>query len=277
MPSTGAVNGQVTTDAGTSAGPSALHSPSTSRTYASTIGTLKAWINSGGEADLARLFAGGEARTQDLIAACQSSDDNVAVAAYQVLDFLGARGLGTCATSLERRHGGLLDPSGTSLSDADIDKVDRWLAEKRSEGRFSCEDSGGSDIDDALVYSLILNGSPLSVSVLARMKSYGERCLGGDKAFLVADADALIDSAKKIGHNLRIGPDIGESIRAFAFFLPFDSRKNSEVDAIARNDRRILLSVRYSAGFMGGGIYYVVLRKDGPLWQYAVIRRWSSF
>jgi hypothetical protein len=78
-----------------------------------------------------------------------------------------------------------------------------------------------------------------------------------------------------IGHDLKIEPDhVEQSIRRSAFFLPLEHRKNSSVTVLARNstDNRMLVEVSYSCGKSCGRGYLVVLQKDGPVWQYALIR-----
>lgn len=90
----------------------------------------------------------------------------------------------------------------------------------------------------------------------------------------------LISDAKAIGHDLKIEPDTLEaSVRHSAFFMPEEYRKEASVELLARNstDSRLLLEVSYRCGMLCGRGYYVVLRRDGAVWQYAVIRMaWIS-
>jgi hypothetical protein len=59
--------------------------------------------------------------------------------------------------------------------------------------------------------------------------------------------------------------------------LPADYRKDSEVKVLARTENRILLEASYTYGMRSGQGYWVVLRKDGLVWQYAVIEMaWIS-
>jgi hypothetical protein len=238
---------------------------------------LQTWIDNQENADLARLFTEGGARASDLLAACQSNHDQIVGAAFQILELIEAPGLATCADLLERRRGVLLHPTGPNLSPADVERIDHWLAQKRTPDGYGCGEKDDSDIDDALVYSLILDGSALSKSLLVRMRAFAKLCTAGDTLWLIEDADSLIAAARKIGHDVKIEPDIGESIRASAFFLPPESRKGAEVVVIARTDNRILLTITYRVGFKGGGTYCIVLRKDGSGWQYALIRKWAAF
>jgi len=267
----------VNPSSGASAKPLAQASQSPSKTYGDTIRMLKAWIVDDDDTGLARLFTGGDARASDLLAACHSDDDRIAVAAFLTLDFLAAPSSASCADFLERRDRGLLYSTAANLSDADVERIDRWVAAKQTPNGYRCGDNHDSDIDDALIYSLILNGSTLSKSVMARMRAFAKLCTGGDAATLIEDSDSLITLARRIAHDLKIEPDISASIRASAFFLPPESRKDCEVVIVARTDNRILLKITYSVGYMGGGIFYIVLRNDGSVWQYALIRRWAYF
>lgn len=99
-------------------------------------------------------------------------------------------------------------------------------------------------------------------------------------AEILLEADSLIADAKRTGHKLRFEPASMESvIRASPFFLPRDYRKDSSVELIAysRKGDRVLLQVSYHCGPLCGKGYYVVLRKDGTTWQYALIRMaWIS-
>ncbi len=273
----GTAAGQVKTGWRAATKTADLQSDPGSKTYADTVRLLKAWIDDFEEANLVRLFTEGDARVSDLGTACQSNDDKTATAAYLILDLLDAPRLADCADSIERRRGGLFHWTGADLSDADIERVDQWLAERQSPNGFRCGKNDESDIDDAAVFSLILNGSPLAESVLTRMQTFAKACIGGDTLFLIQDAEPLTASARKIGHDLKIDQDIGGAIRASAFFVPSEARDDSEVVVLARTSTRILVKVTYHVGVSWGGIFYIVLRKDGSVWQYALIRRWASF
>jgi len=251
-----------------------------SQTYDQTEKMLRAWIENkdfGATADLARLFEQGRTRAADLLEACRSTDDRLAAAAYVILGFVDATGLRSCAQELERRHGGLFHSTGSGFSRADAGHLNQWLASKEKADGYRCGGIEDPEIDDALVYSLILDGSTISTSVLARIRAFAEACMGGDTLFLIRDAESLAASAKKIGHDLQVDGRVEESIRASAFFLPVESRGSCQVVVVARTNDRLLLSVRYSQGFFGGGIFFVVLRKAASTWQYATIRRWASF
>jgi hypothetical protein len=251
-------------------------SGSISKTYDDTVRMLKTWTDSKKNADFARLFAKGNARSSDLLVACRSKDDEIASGAFVTLQLLGAPGLRRCADSMERRSGVLLLSSRANLTNAEFKRIDHWLAMQRTLNGYRCPDGDSPGIDDALVYALILDGSALSKSVLSKMLVIEKFCVGAETVAGedLEQADSLIASAKEIGHDLKIEPDIRDAIRASAFFLPVEYRKDSEVELLARTDDRILLEVSYSRGPRCGRGYYVALRKDGPVWQYAVIRMW---
>lgn len=260
------------------------HSPISS-TYDDTLHLLKEWENGGRDAaDHAEavLLKEGNTRAADLLAACTGTRGDVPYLAFDFLRFLNVDGIERCAGALERKYGGLLYSGAAGLSDFDLDRIDRWLAQKRTPNGYNCDVCKRifpPAIDDALVYALILNGSTRARSILKRAHAFADSCMGGDVLFLIRSADSLIAPAKEMGHGLNIEPNIGESVRASAFFLPAESRvaSKSMVQVLSRSNNRILLKIRYHVGFFGGGIYYVVLMRDGPLWQYALITKVVAF
>lgn len=260
---------------------------SISETYSDTLGMLKTWLDTEKNADLGRLFVAGDSRASDLTTACQNADDEIAAAAFITLQLLGKSESQSCADSLSQRqsaNGGLVLGCAGDLSDADFKRVEEWLAKKRTRNGYECGDPEETlvHLDDAVIYALILDGSPRSKLAIARLLRFEKACTEASTitAEILLEADLLIGDAKRIGHNLRFEPDSMESvIRTSAFFLPRDYRKDSSVELIAYNKTgdRVLLQVSYHCGLLCGKGYYVVLRKDGTTWQYALIRMaWIS-
>jgi hypothetical protein len=243
---------------------------------------LKGWFHSEKNSDLAHLFAMDDSRVSDLRAACRSADDEIASAAFLVLQLLGKPGCVDCRRWISRKHKGFASVCGSNLADGDFKRIEESLDEKDTEKGYECGDDPepSTPLDDSLVYALVLDGSPRSRSVLHRMLAFEETCTGGYIVEILKQAQSLIEDAKGIGHNLRFQPDDLESrVRASAFFLPAEHRKDSRVQVIAYNNagNRLLLEVSYTCGLLCGSGYHVVLRKDGAVWQYAVIRMaWIS-
>jgi hypothetical protein len=266
-----AASGQVKRNSAAAADPSSPRTGSTSTTYDETIRMLKTLNN----ADLARLFSEGGSRNSDLLAACRGSDKQIGNAAFMILQFLGAPNLESCAGALERRYGGLVFATAGDLTDSDVELIDRKLIAIRIPKGHKCV----GDVfyfDDAISYALILKGSTRSKTVLLALENF---CT--DRADLrnynLERTNSLIKSAKEVGHNLNLEGGIESAIRAPAFLLPLEARKSVTVDVLARTDQRILLEVSYHCGPRCGQGYYVVLRKDGRVWQYAVIEMaWIS-
>src|SRR5262249_43359650 len=122
---------------------------------------------------------------------------------------------------------------------------------------------------------LILHGSPRSKSILDRMLEI-ERACAWDNILgePLEQAESLIVGAKELGHNLKFEPDTLENvIRASAFFIRPEYRKESRVKVIAQNKigNRILMEISYMCGLLCGRGYRIVLRKDGYSWQYALV------
>jgi hypothetical protein len=266
--------------------PSSSQEPSaTSETYSDTLRTIKKWVESGENEDLARLFAIGEARTPDLVAACHSSDEEIAGAAFGALELLEKPACEPCADSMSQMHDGLAVMCSANIRETDFQRVERWLATKRTGTGYEC---GGeyeplTPMDDSVVYALILNGSPRSRAVLNDMLGVEKACVTEGTTIIgevLEQSLSLIVAAKQAGHNLKVEPgNLKSSIRASAFFLPQKYRRDSEVEVIARNRarNRILLEVSYHCGSLCGKGYFVLLRKDGTDWHYAVIRMaWIS-
>src|SRR5713101_2946581 len=248
---------------------------STSATYSDTIRMLKAWFSpakhSVRDAQMASLFAIGDTRTSDLLAACRSADDEVARAALLALQLLGTSDDGRCADSVGHKHSGLAFSGAANLNVAEFERIEQWLAEKRTGTSYECGDDDPL-IDDSLVYAFILDGSPRSESALTSMLEVDKACAGDNIAGEPLEkARSLILAAREIGHNLTIESDIDKSVRASAFFLPTKYRKDSKVEVLARTDDRVLLDVSYVCGLLCGRGYIVVLSREGAVWQYALI------
>jgi hypothetical protein len=268
---------QSTAESPTANEPTAQQSSSTSGTYSETLQMLKVWLDTEEDDQLARLFSVGDTRTSDLLAACRNVDDGIAGAVFLTLQLLGRSDSDRCLASVWQRHSGLLFLGAANLSVAQFERIDRWLAKKRTPDGYECGDQ--PLIDDSLVYALILDGSPRSKATMTQMRSLEEACSGTDTIAgePLERARSLSAEAKTKAHDLKPEPSIERAIRASAFFLPPKYRKDCNVELLARTDNRILLDVSYRCGRLCGRGYYVVLRRDGQLWQYAVIRvAWMS-
>jgi hypothetical protein len=257
----------------------------TSGTYGETLQLIKKWVDSEEGDDLAQLLKTGDARTPDLVTACHSSGDEIlAGAAFFALQLLGKSECETCADSVGQMRGGLAVACSANISEADFQRIELWLAKKRTGTGYECGEDYEplTPMDDSVVYALILDGSPRSQSVLDNMLGIEKACVTGTTIMgeVLEHAESLIVAAKQVGHNLRVEPDkLESSIRASAFFLPQKYRKDSKVEVIAQNRARdrVLLEVSYLCGRLCGAGYYVVLRKDGTDWHYALIRMaWIS-
>ncbi len=256
----------------------------TSETYSDTLRAIKTWAESEEDHDLARLSRIGDVRTADLVAACRSSEDEIAGAAFLALQLLGKSECETCADSVSQMRDGLAAACAVNISEADFQRIELWLAKKRTGNRYECGEDYEplTPMDDSTVYALILEGSSRSRTVLDDMLALERACVTGTTIIgeILEQAQTLIVAAKEVGHNLKVEPDrLESSIHASAFFLPQKYRKSSKVEVIAYNKAqdRILLEVSYHCGRLCGSGYYVVLRKDGTDWHYALIRMaWIS-
>src|ERR1019366_1110523 len=256
----------------------------TSETYSDTLRTIKTWAESEEDHDLARLLRIGDARATDLVAACRSSEDEIAGAAFIALQLLGKSECETCAESVSQMRGGLAVACAANISEADFQRIELWLATKRTANGHECGEvyEPLTPMDDSVVYALILEGSSRSRTVLDDMLALEKACVTETTIIgeILEQAQTLIVAAKEVGHNLQVEPDrLESSIRASAFFLPQKYREGSKVEVIAHNKAqdRILLEVSYHCGRLCGSGYYVVLRKDGTDWHYALIRMaWIS-
>jgi hypothetical protein len=255
---------------------------STSETYSDTLRLIKALLQTEESNELGQLFAIGDDRTSDLMEACHSANDEIASAAFLVLQLLGKSGE-SCADSISRKHNGLV--CAENIADACFHRIEEWLDRKRTANGYDCrEDDDGpfTAIDDSLIYALVLDGSPRSRSALDHMAAFEKACKAEDTIIgeLLEQPQSLMVAAQGKAHNLNFEPRTLENvIRTSAFFLPPEYRKDSEVEVIAHNKTgdRILLEVSYRCGRLCGRGYYVVLRKNGTAWQYAVIRMaWIS-
>jgi hypothetical protein len=266
-------SGQVDPKLAFTSEPAAQQTGPTSTTYADAIQMLKAWIDTEDHAALARLFTEGEARNSDLLAACRSEVDRVAVAAFAIRHLLGRPPCGECSDSVRRELGRYAPPCADNLTDADLERIDQWWAKRRTPDGYKCHDDEGLVYGEQLINELVLRGSPNSKSALIRMLAFERSCEQTETITSKAldRAQSLVAATFELGQNLRLETDINTSIRASAFFIPSKHRKNTEVEVIARTDDRILLEASYVCGGLCGRGYYVVLRKNGPVWQYAVI------
>ncbi|HEY2363568.1 MAG TPA: hypothetical protein VGK36_20785 [Candidatus Angelobacter sp.] len=259
-------------------------SAATSETYSDTLRTIRTWVDSEENDDLARLLRIGEVRASDLVAACHSSEDDIAGAAFLTLQLLGKSECRTCADSVSEMRHGLAMACGANISETDFQRIELWLAKKRTVNGYECGEDYEplTPMDDSLVYALIIEGSSRSRSVLDNMLAFQKACATGPTILgdILEQAQSLIVAARKVGHNLRVEPErLERTIRASAFFLPQKYRKDSKVEVIVRSKMRdrILLEVSYLCGRLCGSGYYVVLRKDGTDWHYLLIRMaWIS-
>jgi hypothetical protein len=252
---------------------------SPSETYNDTIRMIKAWRETEENAELGRLFAIGDLRTSDLLAACRSADDEIASAAFITLQLLGKSECVPCGSAIARMHNGLAFVCGASITDADFTRIEKWLAKKQTGRGYECGEDYEplTPLDDSVVYALILQGSPRSRLILKRMLAIEKACVAEGTTIIgevLSQAESLIVAAKRVGHNINFEPGTLERvIRPSAFFLPSGYREDSRVEMIAHNKTgdRILLEVSYRCGLLCGSGYWVVLQKDGIGWQYAVI------
>lgn len=150
-----------------------------------------------------------------------------------------------CEKSISRKHRGFAFACKSNLADEDFKRIEVLLDEKRTKTGYACGDDSEPSIppDDLLAYALVLDGSPRSRSVLRRMLAFEEACTGGYIVEIFKEAQSLIEDAKSIGHNLRFEPDNLQSVvRASAFFLPVEYRKDSRVQIIAYNKTMVWIS-----------------------------------
>ena len=250
-----------------------------SETYGDTLGMIKAWRETEESPELGRLFAVGELRTSDLLAACNNPDEEIASTAFLTLQLLGKPECLPCGNTISQKHDGLPFVCGAGIADSDFTRIERWLSKKRRGNGYECGDEYEplTPLDDSVVYALILDGSPRSRSILESMLAIEKVCVAEGTTIIgevLSQARSLIVAANGIGHILKFEPGTLERvIRSSAFFLPSKYRKDSEVEVIAHNkaDDRILLEVSYRCGRLCGSGYYVVLQKDGSVWRYASI------
>jgi hypothetical protein len=276
--------GYCQTPESSNSGAAARAFPPASETYNDTLRLIEKWVESEEPDDLARLLKIGDVRTPDLVAACHSSEYEIAGAAFLALQLQGRSECETCADSASQRRGDVAVVCSADISETDFERIDLWLAKKRTGAGYDCGEDYEpfTPMDDSVVYALILDGSSRSRSVLDNMLELEKACVTGTTIIgeILEQAPSLIVAAKQVGHNLRIEPDkLENSIHASAFFLPQKYRKDSKVEVIAQNRtlNRILLEVSYVCGRLCGSGYYVVLRKDGTDWHYSLIRMaWIS-
>lgn len=254
---------------------------SISETYNDTLKMIKAWIETDEDAEVARLFMVGDDRTPDLMAACHSGDDQIISVAFLVLRLLGKSEAESCAEAIVQKHKGLPLICAANIDDTCINRIDKWLAKKRTPGGYDCRENDDDDllpmpIDDSLIYALVLDGSPSSRSALDGLVAFEKACKGEGTIIgeLLDRAPSLIVEAKEIAHGLKFEPATMENaIRASTFFLPPEYRKEAKLEVVAHNKTgdRILFDVGYTCGLLCGRWYYVVLRKESTVWKYDVI------
>jgi hypothetical protein len=246
-------------------------------TYGDTLKMLQSWADGHNNVDLGRLFTIGDERASDLRAACHGADNKIASRAFFVLQLFGKTGCLDCGNSISRKHKGFAFVCEADLTEVDFKRIEEWLAKKRTQKGYECGDDTewSESLGDSLVFALILEGSPRSKSILNRLLAMDKACgwnnIIGEP---LEQAQTLIKAAKEVGHNMKFEPDTLEDvIRACAFFLPPEHRKESRVNVIAHNKTgdRILLEVAYMCGLLCGRGYIVVVRKNGTTWQYALI------
>lgn len=256
-------------------------SGSNSETYSDTLAMIRAWRETEESNELGRLFAIGDLRTSDLLAACNDADEEIASLAFLALQLLGKSECVPCGDTVSRKHNDVPLVCGATMAAADFNRIERWLAKKKHGNRYECAPEGEYEpltpLGDSVVYALILDGSPRSKSILNHMDAIENACGVGHSTIIggiLEEANSLIAAAKRSGRNLRFEPDTLESVvRSSAFFLPSKYRKDSQIEVLAHNkaNDRILLEVSYRCGRLCGSGYYVVLRKDGTAWRYASI------
>lgn len=242
---------------------------------------VKAWRETEESDELGRLFAIGDLRTSDLLAVCNSADEEIASLAFLALQLLGKSECLLCGDTISRKHNDVPFVCGTNIAHADFNRLERWLAKKKNGNGYECAPEGEYEpltpLDDSVVYALILDGSTNSRSILNHMDAIESAC-GVDHSTIIGgilgQAQSLIAAAKRSARNLEFERDSLESVvRSSAFFLPSKYRKDSQIEVVAHNaaNDRILLEVSYRCGRLCGSGYYVVLQKDGTVWRYASI------
>jgi hypothetical protein len=263
---------------------SSQETSTTSQTYNDTLRLIKKWADSEENDDLSKLLRVGDIRSSDLVSACRNSDDEIARAAFLSLQLLGKLDCEPCVESMSQKHSDFAAVCSADLTEQDFQRLDSWFARKRTSNGYECGDDYDplTAMDDSVLYALILEGSSRSQSLLEKFSAFNKACAseGTILGDVLGQAQSLIDSAKRIGCHLTTDSDeLQNSIRASAFFLPKQYRKEAAVEVIARNRarNRIVLEVSYRCGRLCGSGYYVVLRKDGNDWHYSLVRMaWIS-
>jgi hypothetical protein len=246
---------------------------------ADTVGRLKGWIDTENNDDLAWLFTQGEAINSDLLAACRDKDDQTALAAYIVRQLLGKPPCGECPDAVRKQLGKLAPACQENLTAADLARINLWWAGRKTPNGFRCNDEEGLVFDPDIRTDLIIHTSPESRPVLIRMLAFDSLCAeaGTVTPRALDQAQSLAAVEFEQGQHLMLEPDIGASIRASAFFIAPQDRKQTKVEVVARQDDRILLEVSYVCGGTCGRGYYVVLRRNASTWRYAeVILAWVA-
>ena len=249
-----------------------------SRTYGNTEKLMRRWIDSEKSSDFAQLLETTKNRTNDLVSACHSTDDEIAASALRILQFQGKNECSACWDQISGKQGTAPIVCSPHLSELEFQRVEHWMATKHNGTHYQCNDDVEplDSLNDSVIYALILEGSSRSRSILDDMRAMEKECASGDTILgeVLERAPEMIETAKSLGHNLDVAPDkLAATIRATAFFLPMGFRKASRVKLITRDadGKRILLEVSYTCGRLCGQGYHVILRQDGNDWHYALI------
>ena len=102
----------------------------------------------------------GDVRTEDLVAACHSSAKRLP-ARPSVLSNDLENPSANRVESASQMHGGIVVACSANISEADFQRIELWLAKKRTGTGYEC---GGeyeplTPVDDSVVCALILDGS----------------------------------------------------------------------------------------------------------------------
>jgi hypothetical protein len=168
-----------------------------SETYGDTLGMIKAWRETEESPELGRLFAVGDLRTSDLLAACNNPDEEIASTAFLTLQLLGKPECLPCGDTISQKHDGLPFVCGAGIVDADFTRIERWVAKKQTGNGYECGDEYEplTPLDDSVVYALILDASPRSRLILKRMLAIEKACVAGDTTVAGVETRLVATSA----------------------------------------------------------------------------------
>src|ERR1700730_9893876 len=113
-------------------------SGSNSETYGDTLSMVKAWRETDENKELGRLFAIGDLRGSDLLVACNDVDEEIASSAFLVLHLLGKSECLPCVEESSEKQGVAPFTCWTDITDADFNRIERWLAEKHKRNGYDC-------------------------------------------------------------------------------------------------------------------------------------------